>query len=385
MLQTIAIDTDMDAKLIYSIIDPIEAASKTGIQLTSIASYDYRTAFRIEPATGQIFVNNTLNHDLAAEITLTVKVVDTNAVYNKELQTAKTEVTIFIQSFIDTNPVFKNKGWISSNPIIKVNVKEEMPIGSTLFKLTAEDPVMEQKINHFEIVETDRYKFFSLNEKTGAILLEKRLDYETLNETVIQFVVKAVSTDEKRVSITKVKVTVENVNDNSPEFDQKAYKAVIVENAKYPENLLTVHAKDMDTELTQQDQEIGFKRVRYSLSGSNAVNFIINESTGLIQIAPNQTIDREKAAEMKFTVIAEDAPGKPTETRRTAAEVTVTVLDENDNAVSNFFILAYSEYSSPNLPEIQFLFLAKLLAKVIFSSRPGKCTNQHIRVQYNCV
>lgn len=126
----------------------------------------------------------------------------------------------------------------------------------------------------------------------------------------------------------------ENVNDNSPEFDQRAYKAVIVENSKYPENVLTVRAKDADAEWTQQDQEIGFKRIRYSLSGSNAVNFQINVQTGLIQIAPNQTIDREKAAEMKFTVIAEDALGKPTETRRSGAEVTVTVLDENDNAVS---------------------------------------------------
>lgn len=361
-MQTTAIDTDVDAKLIYSIIDPIEAASKTGIQLTSIASFDYRSAFRIEPMTGQIFVNNTLNHDLAAEITLTVKVIDENAEYNKAMQAAKTEVTIFIQSFIDTNPVFKNKGWNSGNPIIKVNVKEEMPIGSTLFKLTADDPVMEQKINHFEMVEPDRYHIFSLNEKTGAVMLEKRLDYETINETVIQFVVKAISMDEKRASISKVKVNVENVNDNSPEFDQKSYKAVIVENSKYPENVLTIHAKDMDAELTQQDQEFGFKRVRYSLSGSNAVNFIINETTGLIQIAPNQTIDREKATEMKFTVIAEDAIGKPTETRRTAAEVTITVSDENDNMVrvnvlhfrTDSFV-KLPTHQNPNFNSFQFL------------------------------
>lgn len=341
ILQTMAIDSDVDAKLTYSIIDPIEAASKTGIQLTSVASYDYRTAFRIDASSGNIFVNNTLNHDLAAEIMLTVMVVDQNAVYNVEKQTAKAEVTIFIQSFIDTNPIFidtKSKGWTSSNPIIKVNVKEEMPIGSTLFKLIAEDPVMEQKINHFEMVESDRFKFFTLNERTGAIMLEKRLDYEALNETVIEFVVRAISTDEKRVSMSKVKVTIENVNDNSPEFDQKIYKAVIVENSKYPENVLTVHAKDNDAELTQQDHNIGFKRVRYSLSGSNAVNFIINEDTGLIQVAPNQTIDREKSAEMKFIVVAEDAIGKPTETRRTTAEAIVTVLDENDNAVSSSFL-----------------------------------------------
>lgn len=334
VLQTVAIDTDVDAKLTYSIIDPIEAASKTGIQLTSIASYDYRSAFRIEASSGKIIVNNTLNHDLAAEISLTVMVVDENAVYNKDKQIAKTEVNIFVQSYIDTNPIFKNKGWISSNPVIKVNVKEEMPIGSTLFKLIAEDPVMEQKINHFEIIEADRLKYFSLNEKTGAILLEKRLDYEALNETIIQFSVKAISVDEKRVTVSKVKVTIENVNDNSPEFDQKTYKAVVVENSKYPENVLSVHAKDNDAELTQADRDIGFKRIRYSLSGSNAVNFVINEETGIIQIAPNQTIDREKVAEMKFIAIAEDAAGKPTETRRSTAEVAVTILDENDNAVS---------------------------------------------------
>lgn len=334
ILQITAIDTDVDAKLVYSIINPIKAVSKTGIPLTSIASYDYRSAFRIESTTGKIFVNHTLNHDLAAEIMLTVQVIDENAVHNKDKQWAKTEVTIFVQSFVDTNPIFRNKGWISSNPIIKVTVKEEMPIGSTLFKLIADDPVMEQKIAHFEIVEADRNEMFSLNEKTGAVLLEKRLDYEALNDTTIQFTVKAISMDMKRVSVTKVKVAIENVNDNSPEFEHRIYRAALMENTKYPEIVLTVHAKDTDLELTPQDRDIGYSRVKYSLSGSNAVHFIINEETGLIQIAPNVTIDREKVAEMRFTVVAEDAIGKPIDTRRNMCEVIITILDENDNAVS---------------------------------------------------
>lgn len=223
---------------------------------------------------------------------LTVKVIDENAIYNKDKQWAKTEVNIIVQAFVDTNPIFKNKGWISSNPIIKVNVKEEMPIGSILFKIVAEDPMLEQKINHFEIVEPDPFELFSLNEKTGAILLEKRLDYESMNDTTIQFTVKAISMDEKRTSISKVKVFVENVNDNSPEFDKKIYRTMLTENTKYPKHVLTVHAKDDDSELTQQDRDIGYNKIRYSLSGSNAVNFVIDEETGQIQIAPNLTIDR---------------------------------------------------------------------------------------------
>lgn len=355
VLKTMAVDTDVDAKLIYSITEPIKAASKTGIQLTSIASYDYRTAFRIDRATGTIYVNNTLNHDLAAEIMLTVKVIDANAVYHKEQQFAIAEVTIFVQSFVDTNPVFRNKGWVSSDPIVKATVKEEMPIGSTLFKLHAHDPVTEQQIDHFEIVQPDAFDFFGIDEQSGAVVLQKRLDYETLNDTVIEFTVKAISDDGLRESLTKVRVNVENVNDNAPEFEQKIYRAVIVENSKYPDKVLTVRANDMDAELTAQDRAIGYSRVVYSLSGSNAVNFIIDNETGIIQVTPDHIIDREKIAELKFTVIAEDAVGKPTETRRSSADVIVTVLDLNDNPPS-FSQKSYSAVIPENVEKNAFVF-----------------------------
>lgn len=332
VLKTSAVDTDVDAKLVYSITEPINAASKTGIQLTSIASYDYRTAFRIDRSTGTIYVNNTLNHNLAAEMMLTVEVIDENAVYNKAQQFAHAEVTIFVQSFVDTNPIFLNKDWVSSDPIVRATVKEEMPIGSTLFKLHANDPVTEQTIEHFETIQPDAFEYFDIDEQSGAVTLRKRLDYEALNDTDIEFTVKAISDDGLRESVTKVRLTVENVNDNAPEFDQKVYRAVIVENSKYPDKLLTVRANDLDAELTPHDRTIGYSKVIYSLSGSNAVNFIIDNETGIIQVTPDHIVDREKIAELKFTVNAEDAAGKPTETRRSSADVIVTVLDVNDNA-----------------------------------------------------
>lgn len=355
VLKTTAIDTDVDAKLVYSITEPIKAASKTGIQLTSIASYNYRTAFRIDNSTGNVYVNNTLNHDLAAEIMLTVRVIDENAAYNEKQQFASAEVTIFVQSFIDTNPIFRNKGWVSSDPIVKATVKEEMPIGSTLFKLHAHDPVTERLIDHFEIVQSDAFDYFGIDQQSGAVVLQKRLDYESLNDTVIEFTVKAISDDGLRGTVTKVRVSVENVNDNAPEFEQKVYRAVIVENSKYPDKVLTVRAKDMDAELNAHDRLIGYSKVIYSLSGSNAVNFIVDNETGIIQVAPDHIIDREKIAELKFTVIGEDAAGKPTETRRSAADVIVTVLDLNDNAPS-FSQKSYSAVIPENAEKNAFVF-----------------------------
>lgn len=326
-----ATDTDLDSRLKYSIIEPIKAASKTGTQLTSTAPFDYINAFKIDENTGAITVQNTLNHDLAAVIILTIKAVDIMAAYNKDRQFATVEVTIYVQSFKDTHPIFKNKGWSSNNPILNFKVKEEMPIGSTLFTLMAEDPVTKHKIQSFQIIEPDPLGVFGIHDRTGEIQLKKRLDYEELNSTLIQFSVMARSND-GRATTTSINVTVENVNDNRPEFDQKIYKATVLEGITYPTKVITVHATDADVVLTELDKHIGFNVVSYSLSGPGSENFIINNRTGLIQIGTNQTLDREKQSVIRLQVTAEDAPGKPSETRKSTAEVIVTVLDVNDNA-----------------------------------------------------
>lgn len=257
--------------------------------------------------------------------------VDINAVYNKASQFATVEVTIYIQSFKDTNPIFKNKGWSSSKPILNFKVKEEMPIGSTLFTLVAEDPVSKHKIQSFQFIKPDPLDVFNLNDRTGEIILKRRLDYEELQSPQLEFSVKARSND-GRATVTNINVTVENVNDNRPEFTDKVYKATVMETAKYPTNIIMVKAHDADAILTEHDKDIGFNSILYSLSGPGADLFTINSTTGLIQIAQNQTLDREKQAVIRLLVTAEDAPGKPTETRKSSSELIINVMDVNDNA-----------------------------------------------------
>ncbi len=104
-----------------------------------------------------------------------------------------------------------------------------------------------------------------------------------------------------------------------------------METAQFPTEILTVQATDKDAELSDYDRIIGFHSVSYHLIGSNAGSFIIDNSTGLLQIAPGQTLDREKQSKIILTVSAEDAPGKPSERRKTSVEVIIDVLDVNDN------------------------------------------------------
>lgn len=299
--------------------------------MSATIPYNYLQSFRIDNKTGTISVNQTLNHDLAAEITVTVKVRDSNAVYNVDKQFDTAEATIYIQSFKDTNPIFLNKGWSSLLPIVHFTIKEEMPIGSTLFVLAADDPVTGRKIQSFRIVNEDRLGVFSLHDRTGEIMLKRRLDYEELTDTNIIFSVQARSMD-GRTTITTVNVTVVNVNDNIPEFEKKHYRATVIETAKYPEKVLTVYAKDSDAVLNDLDEKLGYHKIAYSLSGSDAGLFTIDSASGLIQVAPNQTLDREKQSVLRFSVIAEDAPNRPTETRRSTSDVIIDVLDVNDNA-----------------------------------------------------
>ncbi|XP_058065906.1 cadherin EGF LAG seven-pass G-type receptor 3 [Anopheles bellator] len=333
VVRVAAKDTDVSARIEYSIIEPITAVTKGGIPLLTTSSYDYSQAFRIGKDDGTIYVNSTLNYNYAAVITLTVKAVDKNAQIAPEKQYDQTEVTLFVQSFKDTNPLFRNKGWSTVRPKIEVKVKEESPVGAVVFRIEADDPVSDVPITDYELLMPDVDGYFGLNERTGEISLRKRLDYETYNRTTIDFVVKAITSNRKRQSLAYVNVTVENVNDNAPIFTERdGYRVSVRESDRYPQLVATVHATDADVVRTEKDALLRYNVVSYSLFGSHSNLFTIGNTTGEIRIAPGQSLDREKQSVLKLVVVAEDAPGRPTEAKRTNLEVVIDVLDVNDNA-----------------------------------------------------
>ncbi|XP_055609536.1 cadherin-23 [Uranotaenia lowii] len=332
VLKVTAADTDVNAKILYSIVEPITAKTKAGIPLMTVSPYDYKTAFRISEDDGTIFVNNSLDYNYAAVVTLTVRAVDVNAKYNIDMQQDHAEVTMYIQSFKDTNPLFKNSGWNTVRPRIEVSIKEESPIGSVVMKIEAEDPVADIAIVDFEMVMADVEGYFRLNEKTGDIILNKRLDYETMNNTNIDFVVRAMTSNRKRQSMAYINVTVENVNDNAPAFEKEVYRVTVMESDRYPHQVITVHATDNDAVRSEKDKQQGYNSVWYTLSGSHASLFTIDNTTGQITIAEGKSLDREKQSVLKLMITAEDSPGKSEDAKRGYAEVIIDVLDVNDNA-----------------------------------------------------
>lgn len=179
-----ATDPDSDALLEYSIIEPITAADKTGAAVKT-AIYNYKSAFRINSTSGAIYVNQALDYQNVAIVILTVQARDANAATNKDKQVAFTEVTIFVQAYSDDNPIFINAGWSPNNPTIRITVPEEQPVGTTILTLMAKEPMTEHAVQRFEAVRDNvENDYLNVGLQSGNVVLNKRLDYETLPSKV---------------------------------------------------------------------------------------------------------------------------------------------------------------------------------------------------------
>nr|XP_032511121.1 cadherin-23 isoform X1 [Danaus plexippus plexippus] len=326
----VAHDSDLNAKLKYSIIEPIKAFSKAGVQIKSNSAYDYKNLFKINEDTGEIFVNGTLDYSQTSIVILTIKVTDVNAEINEDKQFALLEHTIYIQPFADKNPQFTNAGWTNSNPTIHHKIKEEQPIGSTVLVLMAEDPTSGHIVSNFKVINSQT-SLLQVNPLSGQVVLTNHLDYEKLSNPNLTLTVQATSTDGSKHSIANVIVEVVNVNDNEPVFEKEIYKVSILESIKYPEQILTVNAKDTDAVLTDEDKKNGFSDVRYSIKGENSELLSIDSVTGVIQVGENKTLDRERQSVLRIEVEAYDMPAGGADRLKSVATVLIDVLDVDDN------------------------------------------------------
>lgn len=218
--QMIAYDTDVNSKLRFSLIEPIKAFSKAGVQLKPNANYDYKRKFRIDEDSGEIFVNGSLDYSQASIVILTIKVEDENAELNKDKQFSIIEHTIYIQPYADKNPQFTNTGWTSSSPIIYHKIKEGQPIGSTVLVLTAEDPISGHLVSSFKVISTE-YSMLEVDPASGQVVLTSNLDYEMLPKPNLTLTVRATSIDGSKHSDAKIIIEVMNLNDNAPVFEKE--------------------------------------------------------------------------------------------------------------------------------------------------------------------
>ncbi|XP_035522449.1 protocadherin-16 [Morone saxatilis] len=268
--------------------------------------------FIINPVTGVITTTKELDTELRDHYTLTVYARDGGLPPNF----AKAVVRVEVQDVNDNAPVFA-KLWYgldvpeNQSPVelcfLKATDLDSGPGGELEYRITAGDPDGD----------------FHLHTSTGALSTSRGLDRETKAEYTLEVVATDRGSPSLSATVT-VEVKVLDVNDNSPVFSKTSYSVEVSEDAAEGSKVLEVSAIDADDDLNG--------KVLYFLSREAHGVFTVDENTG--SVTTSAPLDREKWASYSFQVFAVDlSPAAP---RNASAQVTVTVLDVNDN--TPFFI-----------------------------------------------
>ncbi|CAH1174192.1 unnamed protein product [Phaedon cochleariae] len=309
----------------------------------SISSGDANRDFSIAEDTGVVRVAKNLNYERKARYDLVVRAEDCAGDLEGggagRADTAR--ITIAVSDVNDNPPTFLDSPYLA---YVMENVIP--PNGGYVITVEAYDadtPPFNNLVRYF-IKEGDT-DVFRINASTGDVSLSRALDREVQDEYVLSLV--AMDTGSPPLTGTgTVRIVVQDVNDNSPEFKRQAYHATISENAPVGTWVLTPVANDRDVGLNG--------KIRYSLLGDKVERFRVDQSTGVI--ATTQSLDREETSAYFFTLMAQDCSA--TEPRATAVNLTITVADENDNSPT-FDASKYEIHISDQTKAGQFVFGAR--------------------------
>ena len=267
--------------------------------------------FTLDPDSGDIGVSEgtKLDYDVIRYYNFTVRARD------GDNQTDYVTVNIHVLDSNDNRPIITGPFGVS------VTIPEDTAPGFIIV-----DHINSTDADHdtnadikFSIIDGDPNNVFSIDEVTGRITTSGSLDREFASS--ITLVAAAIDQGDPPLTGTvEVLVTLLDINDSPPQFDQESYSATVSEAARVGTRVVLISASDPDL------NENG--TVSYFLLDSTQP-FSINPSSG--QVVTTARMDRETVDEFVVTIGAVDN-STVEELRLTSfVNVTVTVSDINDN------------------------------------------------------
>jgi hypothetical protein len=173
-------------------------------------------------------------------------------------------------------------------------------------------------------------QFFSVEESTGNVVLQRNVDYESRTEYGL--VISAY--DGNYTAFCSLIVEIVDVNDNPPVFVQSNFGIVVDEESRQ-DNVTHVHADDVDT---------GLGGVVVYEFATDSEFFAINPNTGEISVV--EPIDHELYSRLLLQVVARDL-GDPQYSSSIFINVTVRNINDNVPRFNSTQYLAYMTNSDP--------------------------------------
>ncbi|XP_071313473.1 protocadherin alpha-8-like [Trachinotus anak] len=235
----------------------------------------------------------------------------------KPPRTGTLNVSIIVLDSNDNRPIF-------SQEIYKIEIQENVPVGTSVFKMNATDP--DEGTNgeiEYSLGKTLRrkvYDIFELDKLTGEIRIKGAVDYE--ENDVYELDVEA--SDKGTPPLTgecRVIIKIKDVNDNPPEIEVTSLSNTVSEDSKPGTVISLLSVRD-------QDSGVNGKIISHII---NDVPFELKPSykENTYSVVTKEFLDREQVSQYEITIKATDCGEPPLSTFKS---VNIQILDVNDNS-----------------------------------------------------
>ncbi|KAB0801471.1 hypothetical protein PPYR_05825 [Photinus pyralis] len=233
-------------------------------------------------------------------------------------------------SIVDTDLKDNHKPEFKDCSNYKPTLKEEQPRGTFVIKVHAidKDPKDAGGTVTYKIVLGDGVrKNFDVDEHTGEITTNSVFDRDEPSRQK-ELYISVIATDNGRpllADICTFKVTIEDINDNDPVFDQASYKEQVAEDLKENGEVMRVLAYDYDD---GENSRLTYDLIsKHYNNGDPKEYFRIDPKTGVIYL--KKSLNKKKDDIFHMQVSVQDHGNPP---KSALADVDIEVVDSRKKA-----------------------------------------------------
>ncbi|XP_068133884.1 protocadherin alpha-3-like isoform X5 [Hyperolius riggenbachi] len=285
-------------------------------RMLRVVSRDEKGYFQVNLQNGILFVKETIDREMICS-GIQFCVIPLQIIVDKPVQIYHLDVEI--EDINDNKPAFPS----TVNNLV---ISEIMPAGSRFHVQGAADPDLgTNSITNYELSASDHFALdfqkYMNQIRSLELVLKKSLDRE--KQAVHNLTLTAYDGGKPSLSGTsEITITVEDVNDNAPTFNQPFYQTSVVENAPKGSLAIKVHATDLDQ---GKNGEISYAFSKTAMEDASKA-FSIDKHTGEIEVIGDIDFEISQMYEIQI-----DAVDNGEFQLFGHCKVLVTVVDVNDN------------------------------------------------------
>uniref|UniRef100_A0A3Q3L8A9 Cadherin domain-containing protein n=1 Tax=Mastacembelus armatus TaxID=205130 RepID=A0A3Q3L8A9_9TELE len=274
-------------------------------------SEDVKKVFNIDREVGEIRVIGTVDYEATKSFEIRVKAKDGLGL------SSYAKVIISVTDANDNAPVVNLKSM--TNPI-----PEDSPPGTEVGIINVQDRDSEKNGQvRCSIQQNVPFKLVPSIKNYYSVVSTGQLDRELVSD----YNITITATDEGSPPLSSsksVQLSVADINDNPPVFEEQSYSAYVSENNKAGSSLCSVTARDPDW---RQNGTVVYSLLAGEVNGAPVSSYVsVNGDTGVIHAV--RSFDYEQLRSFKVQVMARDNGSPPLSSNVT---VSVFISDVNDN------------------------------------------------------